>query len=144
MNKTSVLLVCLFYCTGFLMGGGRMDKSTYKTIFNHSSTGFIYIAEMDNTYNVKKKQTIDPWLNKNKPHDENRYAERIVSLLDYNDTTIQISLYFQYRKGTTATVIYEICFIDTNNNVNKINIFSIDENGTSFAFAKIMGDTLFI
>ena len=148
-----VLLLNIIFINTCLTGEGNLNeegnmnevKTAYRAIFSHSTIWEYFLTDMSNTYRVKKLLTIDAWLDRNAPYNMEKFAERIVSLLNYNQVTIQISMYLTRKPGgrTQTSEAYDICFTDINGNTTKINLCVI-ERGIGLAFAKIMDNTLCI
>jgi hypothetical protein len=145
MRIISVLVLGLVLPSACLFERGNMDIITYRTIFTHSSSGEFIIANMDNNYRVRKLQTIDLWLNRNRntPFNEERHAERILGLLKYEQITIQISVYssvfeFQSFRG------HDIYFIDRDGNQTILPLGFSEDRQSELAFAKIIDNTLFV
>jgi hypothetical protein len=148
-----VLLLNIIFINTCLTGEGNLNeegnmnevKTAYRAIFSHSTRSEYFLTDMSNTYRVNKSQTIDRWLDRNTPYNMEKFAERIVSLLNYDQIAIQISMYLTRKPGgkTTTDAAYDICFTDTDGNITKINL-CVSERGESLAFAKIIDNTLCI
>jgi hypothetical protein len=123
----------------------NVAKKTYKAIFTHTMGWEYFITDMSNKYRVRKLQTIDGWLDMDLPFTKEKYSERIVSLLNYHQMSIQISMYLTRnpRGGTIDAAAYDICYIDIYGNVTKKNL-CVSDKVVGLAFAKIIDNTLCI
>jgi hypothetical protein len=148
MSKiANILILGMIFSNGFLWGMGNMTQELlpYKAVFSSSSSSGYFIADISDTYQVKNVQTMGYWVNKKAEFSSERYSERIVALLEYNQKIIQITVYGANTPGETASSRgHDIYLIDNSEKRMILSLGSNTNRQSQLAFSKIIGDTLFI
>jgi hypothetical protein len=143
-KKLNILLLGIVLSNTFLFGMGNKEQPAYRAIFSSKSP--YYIADMTTTYRIKNVEAINDYLDNKDEFSREKFSERIVSLLEYNQILIQITAYLTNPAGNNGSAIagHDIYFINKNEGRTVLSLGANINRQSELRFAKIIDNTLFI